>query len=224
MSMASPYNYWMIRQYDIHAFWNAKPVHVYLTYWCYQIVDYSGSWCAQIFMQFSPQRVTGSTVLQLVGGGKNCYMEPSHNPTEARQCCMKNINRVTPPEEYGVFKSDAEALFWLDRYPNRHLNIPVDITKNVSNVNTAKVLSTAIASSTVSKINIDDPYIIYDPYFTYAKKKIWAYGTLELCKKDLTLYYALTKCPKWVLDQLEYSKSRTIVIAEPPVPLLYETE
>ena len=103
MSNRSNARHWIVTQHDIDAFWRAEPIHIALKYWCYQIEAgaESGSWHAQIFMQFT-QCVKGSTVQKLCGGG-NPHVEVAYHPNEARKYCMKDDTRVTPPEEYGIY-------------------------------------------------------------------------------------------------------------------------
>lgn len=98
--------HWMVTQHDVAAWWEATfQTHYAFRYCAYQIESTKrDGWHAQIYIQFSVQ-VTGHTVQRLCGGNKP-HIQIAKYPEKAREYCMKEESRVTPPVEIGVWNPE----------------------------------------------------------------------------------------------------------------------
>jgi len=98
---------WIVTQHDLEAFWRADfQEHYAFQYMVYQVEECpkTHSWHVQAFIQFKCC-VRGSTVQRLMGGSAP-HIEVAHHPSEARDYCMKEATRLTPPVEYGEWRPE----------------------------------------------------------------------------------------------------------------------
>lgn len=100
---------WVYTQHDIEGFWNSKWYqNVNVRYHIFQVEEGKDtqSWHVQGFIQFT-KRIKGTTLENMIGSGKRCFVDSSYDPDGARKYCMKEDTRVTPYEEFGNYNGKA---------------------------------------------------------------------------------------------------------------------